>query len=65
MYKCTEITVAGSGEWRDSSHSLAGTGGRTVSRCTFCLSNILSSGERAGGRRELSQQRLVLKEELV
>ncbi|MPC65536.1 hypothetical protein E2C01_059673 [Portunus trituberculatus] len=57
------MTVVGSGKWKDSSRNLAGTGGRTASRRVFCLSNVLSSGERAGSRRELSQQRLVLRRE--
>ncbi|MPC76491.1 hypothetical protein E2C01_070906 [Portunus trituberculatus] len=55
------MTAVGSGEWRNSSHSLTGLGSRTVYRRIFCLSNVLSSGERVGGKGELSQQRLVLR----
>ncbi|MPC82705.1 hypothetical protein E2C01_077386 [Portunus trituberculatus] len=36
------MSVAGSGEWRDSSRSLAGTGRRTASHRVFCSQQCLA-----------------------
>ncbi|MPC60008.1 hypothetical protein E2C01_054043 [Portunus trituberculatus] len=44
MYKCSEMTVAGSGEWWNSSHTVAGTRGRTASRCILRSRQCLESG---------------------